>query len=104
MLDTLIASTATHLDPLSATTAGPYEVHVDEVLLALKKRSARGRSLGPNGTPVEVWATCQSHVAPLLAALYTTIGLTGCTPQACRLQALQLAPCPPLILHSIFIS
>ena len=78
VLDSLKAH-ARHLDKEQSATAGHCLVKEEEVLHALK-RSSRGKAPGPDGIPVELWTRCRSTMAPLLAALYSAIGYTGCTP------------------------
>jgi len=53
---------------------------VEEVRLALK-HTPRSKAPGPDGIPAEVWVACSASIAPLLAAVFTAIGHTGCTPK-----------------------
>ena len=67
------------LHPSTAAAAGAPRITVDEVRYALK-RTQRSKSPGPDGIPSELWSCCGEILAPILAAIFTAIGNTGCTP------------------------
>jgi hypothetical protein len=58
---------------------GAREVTQAEVHKALK-HSAPGKAPGLDGLPVELYRRCKDVFVPLLARLYTAIGVTGCVP------------------------
>ena len=71
---------ASHWAPLpsaAAAAAGVPMLTVQEVRLALK-HTPRSRAPGLDGIPAEVWVACSASIAPLLAAVFTAIGHTGC--------------------------
>jgi len=70
---------ATTFTPARAAAAGAPEVSEDEVSEAIRT-SAKRRAPGPDGIPVELWGLCADTLVPLLAALFSAIGRTGCTP------------------------
>ena len=74
---------ATHCTPLlfaAATAAGAPTLTVEEVHLALK-RTPRSKAPGPDGFPAEVRVACSASRAPPLAAVFSAIEHTGCTPK-----------------------
>jgi hypothetical protein len=62
-----------------AASVGAREVSEAEVRKALK-HSAPGKAPGLDGLPVELYRRCKDVFVPLLARLYTAIGVTGCVP------------------------
>ena len=62
-----------------AAALGAIKVSVDEVRMALK-HSAPGKAPGLDGLPVDLYRKCADVCAPLLALLYTAIGVLGDVP------------------------
>lgn len=79
--DEVLAALATgpKLSAGHAANLGRHEVTAADVKAALKS-SPSGRSPGHDGLPLELWRTFKSHLAPLLARLYTAINAAGAFP------------------------
>ena len=67
------------LPPAEAATLGDAHVTEAEVLAAVK-HSKPGTAPGLDGLPVELYRKCSSLLVPLLAQLYTAIGVAGEVP------------------------
>lgn len=80
VLHTLRSSHSTRLPAAAAAAAGAECVTEKEVTNAIK-RMASGRSPGVDGLPVEAYRTHRKRMAPVLATLFTAIGLTRDTPK-----------------------
>ena len=62
-----------------ASRIGTQSITLDECTAALK-RSASGRSPGPDGLPTELYRTFQDILLPVLADVMSAIGRSGATP------------------------
>lgn len=67
------------LDQEHADVLGAVKVSVAEVNTALK-HSAPGKAPGLDGLPVDLYRKCSTVCAPLLASLYTAMGVLGEVP------------------------
>lgn len=74
-----VTASGLHLPAHDATALGASCVTEEEVLQALK-HSAPGKAPGFDGLPVDLYRKCRSVFVPLLAQLYTAIGLAGAVP------------------------
>jgi hypothetical protein len=75
-----VAAQGRCLPPVTAAAVGEPQVEEAEVAAALK-RSKSGRAPGLDGLPVEVYRKHKQLFVPLLARLYSAIGVTGQLPQ-----------------------
>jgi hypothetical protein len=78
VLEALQAS-GLHLDAEQADVLGAVRVSEAEVRTALK-HSAPGKAPGLDGLPVDLYRKCSVACAPLLATLYTAMGILGDVP------------------------
>jgi exonuclease III len=83
-LQRVLAAVEQHSEKLTeeeAEALGALEIREQEVRQALK-RSKPGKAPGLDGLPVELFRRCGDVFAPLLAKVYTAMGMTNSVPRA----------------------